>query len=161
MFTCPSVTWLFPECSPNCKHFPQAAEKTLTQDCSNSQIHAKWRGNIFFQLLRSVCLQSKDHISTAAHCHTISTSTELTYFFTALLGDFNCTKRANFRDIICLKNKICLQWAAHPFLFITQLFPQCPWLMQTQSAMTDMKWFQICSQWEDVTLPNTSPTFAS
>lgn len=76
------LSWLFPECSPNCKHFPQAAEKTLTQDCSNSQIHAKWRRNIFFQLLRSLCLQSKDHISTVAHCHTIRTCTELSYFFT-------------------------------------------------------------------------------
>ena len=76
------LSWLFPESSPNCKHLPQAAEKTVTQDCSNSQIHARWRGNIIFQLLRSLCLQYKDPISTAAHCHTISTCTELSYFFT-------------------------------------------------------------------------------
>lgn len=73
---------LFPESSPNRKHFPQAAEKTVTQACSDSQIHAKWRGNTIFQLLRSLCLESKDHVSTTAHCHTTSTYTELSYIFT-------------------------------------------------------------------------------
>lgn len=55
------LSWLFSDSSPNCKHFPQAAEKTVTQCCSDSQIHAKWRGNIIFQLLRSLFTAQGSH----------------------------------------------------------------------------------------------------
>ena len=55
------LSWLLSESSPNCKHFPQAVEKTVTQCCSNSQIHAKWIGNIIFQLLRSLFTAQGSH----------------------------------------------------------------------------------------------------